>query len=161
MLYIITTGGTIEGLEYDDENQRNSEGISIETFLSQLEISIPYHIEKVLDKDSRFVTEEDRELIATKVSNCQSDNVLITHGTLTMVETAKYLGRLEFNKTIVLTGAFILGTEPDTDAPSNLDFAIAAFEDLENGVYIAMHDTIFQWNAVRKNHAKNRFECIQ
>ncbi len=158
-IQILTTGGTIEGLEY--ANERNSKrGISIETFLSRLEITIPYTIEKVLDKDSRFVTNEDRKLLAIKIKDSKYDNVLITHGTISMVETAQYLGRLGLKKTIILTGAFILGAEPNTDAPFNLAFAINEFDIVKPGVYIAMNNRIFDWNNVRKNIKENRFESI-
>ena len=158
MIWIITTGGTIEGLEYNDDSDNIAETVSIESFLQKSDGSFEYQLDKAFSKDSRFITSTDRELIKIKVDAANSERILITHGTITMVETATYLGKLNIDKTIVLVGAFILGTEKDTDAPANLDFAIAAAQRLEKGVYIAMNGKVFRWDNVKKNVAKNRFE---
>lgn len=158
MIWIITTGGTIEGLEYNDDSDNIAETVSIESFLQKSDGSFEYQLDKAFSKDSRFITSTDRELLKIKVDAANSERILITHGTITMVETATYLGKLNIDKTIVLVGAFILGTEKDTDAPANLDFAIAAAQRLEKGVYIAMNGKVFRWDNVKKNVTKNRFE---
>jgi L-asparaginase len=63
MIHIITTGGTIEGLDYEAEKNINQENkISIEDFMRSANVSFPYIIDNVLDKDSRFITDDDREL---------------------------------------------------------------------------------------------------
>lgn len=158
MIWIITTGGTIEGLEYDVESKDIAATVSIESLLQKTDGSFEYQLDNAFSKDSRFITSKDRELLKIKVDAANSEKILITHGTITMVETATYLGKLNIDKTIVLVGAFILGTEKDTDAPANLDFAIAAVQKLEKGVYVAMNGKIFNWDNVKKNAAKNRFE---
>lgn len=158
MIWIITTGGTIEGLEYKDESKNIAATVSIESLLQKSDSSFEYQLDNAFSKDSRFISSIDRELLKTKVVAANSEKILITHGTITMVETATYLGKLDIDKTIVLVGAFILGTEKNTDAPANLDFAIAAVQKLEKGVYIAMNGKVFHWQNVIKNTAKNRFQ---
>lgn len=158
--YIISTGGTIEGLDYENLNQKQTTTVAIGDILSNARVTLKYTIEKILNKDSRFINDDDRELIAQKIKSNDSDKILLTHGTITMVETSKFLGKLKINKTIVLTGAFILGTKKDSDAPFNLGFALSALQFLEPGVYIAMNGTIFNWDNVRKNNQKNQFETI-
>ncbi|MFD0798499.1 asparaginase domain-containing protein [Maribacter chungangensis] len=158
MIWIITTGGTIEGLEYDNESENIVAPVSIKNLLKKTKCSVEYEIDNAFSKDSRFITQVDRELLSTKVKAANSEHILITHGTLTMVETAEYLGKLDMNKTIVLVGAFILATKKDTDAPANLDFAIAALQRLEKGVYIAMNEKVLRWDKVKKNIVQNRFE---
>lgn len=161
LIHILTTGGTIEGLEYKDARDiPEKKPLDIECFFKAAHVSFDYRIERILYKDSRFITDADRELIGKKVSVSPSNKVLITHGTLTMVETAKFLGNMDLDKTIVLTGALILGTETNTDAPFNLGFAMSALQFLDNGVYIAMNARIFSWDDVRKNAKKNRFENL-
>lgn len=76
-----------------------------------------------------------------------------------MVETAKYLGNLNLDKTTVLIGSFILGNTRNTDAPFNLGYAICALKTLGSGVFIAMNGRIFSWNNVVKNIDKNMFEA--
>ncbi len=158
-VHIMTTGGTIEGLEYSSiENKPLKAPKKIEHFLQALSVSFEFSIEKVFSKDSRFITDVDRRTLADKIRESKEDKILVTHGTLTMVETAKFLGALDLQKTIVIVGSFVLGTEIDSDAPFNLGFAIGALQSLEPRVYIAMHGKVFSWNKVIKNKQKNRFE---
>ncbi|WP_149275638.1 asparaginase domain-containing protein [Pareuzebyella sediminis] len=158
MIQIFTTGGTIEGFDYQVSTQKQSNTKSIEDLIGGIIPKAEYSIEKLFDKDSRFITQEERALIGEKITASSLSKILLTHGTITMVETARFLGQLNLDKTIVLTGAFVLGTEPDTDAPVNLGYALSALGFLEEGVFIAMNGKIFPWNNVRKNIKKNRFE---
>lgn len=159
MINVLTTGGTIGGLEYVNvEDKSSQKGIDISKFLMDANISEEYSIDHLFDKDSRHITLDDRKLILEKIKSSTSNNILVTHGTYTMCETAKYLGALSLDKVIILTGSFILGTQNNTDAPFNLGFAIAAIQYLDKGVYIAMNGQIFHWNNVVKNIEDNRFE---
>ncbi|WP_417858655.1 asparaginase domain-containing protein [Xanthomarina gelatinilytica] len=156
---ILTTGGTIGGLEYENIDNRSEEkSVNISSFLKSANPSFQYKIVDVFNKDSRFINEDDRKMIAEKITSSPEEKILITHGTYTMPETAVYLGKRNFNKTIVLVGSFILGSEVNTDAPFNLGYAIAALQLLNPGVYIAMNGKIFNWNNVTKNITTNRFE---
>ncbi|MDJ0644496.1 MAG: asparaginase domain-containing protein [Flavobacteriaceae bacterium] len=162
MIYILTTGGTIEGFEYDNLNQVPTESpMPLDSLLYHIDNLPEYHIKRVFLKDSRFINDADRALIASEIVKSKYSKVIITHGTLTMVETAKFLGKLRIDKTIVLTGAFILGTDPKTDAFENLSFALTKISDLEQGVYLAMHQSIFPWNNVKKNIQEKRFEKVK
>ena len=105
-----------------------------------------------------MITTEDRALLKDKIYAINSRQILITHGTITMIETAAYLGKLDIDKTIVLVGSFILGTEKDSDASFNLGYAFCALQTLEKGVYIAMNSKIFHWDNVMKNIDKNKFQ---
>ena len=161
MIHILTTGGTIEGLDYKDESFKNLDSeVTIRKLLLRFKIDYEYSIKQILSKDSRFIDELDREFIAKEIKTSKVNKILITHGTYTMVETAQYLAKSELNKVIVLTGAFILGTEESTDAPFNLEFALDTLSYLNKGVYIAMHGRIFYWDNVRKNVEQNRFETL-
>lgn len=57
--------------------------------------------------DSLDMSQEDRETIAQNCLKTKEDKILITHGTDTMVETAKVLSQKVKNKTIIITGAMI------------------------------------------------------
>ncbi len=160
-LLIVTTGGTIEGLEYNDESLRSQQiGIRIDELLMKTRTKVSYSIESIFSKDSRFITNHDRELLLNVVASSGESHILITHGTYTMVDTAKYLGKENLGKTIILTGSFILGTEKNSDASANLSFAISQFGKIPTGVYVAMHETVFDWNNVKKNKENKKFEVI-
>ena len=111
MIHIITTGGTIEGLDYNKkENAPNEVGISIKTFLNSANVKFDYTIEEAFNKDSRFITDDDRRLLVDKIKATRTEKIILTHGTFTMEDTAKYIGKLNLKKTIVLVGSFVLGT---------------------------------------------------
>ncbi len=158
MIKILTTGGTIEGLDYVDDKGIKKTNISIGDFLDRANVDFEYEIESIFKKDSRAITEKDRELLVRKIKETSATNILITHGTFTMEDTAKYIGKLNLNKTIVLVGSFILGSSADTDAPFNLGYAISSLQLLKPDVYIAMNGQIFLWNNVSKNLETNKFE---
>ena len=42
-------------------------------------------------KDSREISDFTREEILSAIEKSKSDNIIITHGTYTMVETAKFI----------------------------------------------------------------------
>lgn len=156
MIHIITAGGTIEGL---DKELRNKEAaVSIKGFLESANISFQYIIEETFKKDSRSITFDDREYLVEKIQTSKASKILITHGTFTMEDTAAHIGKLNLNKTIVLTGSFILGSSQNTDAPFNLGYALCALQFLEPDVYVAMHGRIFHWKNVTKNLNTNKFE---
>ncbi|MRT16826.1 MULTISPECIES: asparaginase domain-containing protein [Aequorivita] len=158
MIKILTTGGTIEGLDYVDDKGIKKTNISIGDFLDRANVDFEYEIESIFKKDSRAITEKDRELLVRKIKETSATNILITHGTFTMEDTAKYIGKKDLNKTIVLVGSFILGSSADTDAPFNLGYAISSLQLLKPDVYIAMNGQIFNWNNVSKNLETNKFE---
>jgi len=117
-----------------------------------------YSVEEIIFKDSRFVNEGDRELIFQKSKKCQEDKIIITHGTMTMPLTAKYLGQKKLEKTIVLLGAAIPGNKENSDALFNLGLAFSAVQLLPKGVYVAMNGKIFSWDNVKKNLNTGFFE---
>jgi L-asparaginase/Glu-tRNA(Gln) amidotransferase subunit D len=82
-------------------------------------------------------------------------NNLVTHGTYTMQETAKYLHDRRVassHKVVCLTGGMctLLGTVGHrgyfmpSDGPFNLGFAMGALPNLEGGIYQAMNGEIFR-----------------
>ncbi len=86
---------------------------------------------------------------------------MITHGTDTMIETAKILAKDIQNKTIVLTGAMIPYKFGSSDGLFNLGSALAFVQTLPKGVYIAMNGKYFHWDKVRKNKDLGEFEDIE
>lgn len=161
---IITTGGTIEGLDYSTEKEipeSSIKRITIGELVQKIEIHTKYTVKTLFSKDSRFITKKDRELLLETILKNPNYNVLVTHGTFTMIETARFLGEQNLERrTIILTGAFISGKKENTDALTNLEFAISQFKTQKSGVYIAMKNQIFDWDNVRKNIEKNKFETL-
>ena len=160
-ILIITTGGTIDDLEYSDESKAPSGRASIiprllgETGLGRENMTI----EQLMLKDSAFITDVDRKTLLNRIQTSSASRILITHGTKTMVVTAKFLGPHIAKKTVVLTGCMTLpSVDNSKDAIASLKFALESFKTLPSGVYVAMHGRIFDWKNVRKNIEKGVFE---
>jgi L-asparaginase len=157
---IISVGGTIDKIYFDANSEYEVGPPNIEKVLAELNLAITYRINSLMRKDSLDLTDTDRSLIATTVASDPCPRILITHGTDTMVETAKAL-RAVSGKTIVLTGALEPALFKTSDAVFNIGCAIGAVQVLPAGVYIAMNGKIFPEGKVRKNVLLGRFEDVE
>jgi len=115
-------------------------------------------IETLMMIDSLDMSEHDREIIAEHCQNDSDNKIVITHGTDTMVETAKVIATKVKNKTIILTGAMVPYKFGSSDGLFNLGSALAFAQTLPLGVYIAMNGRYFKWDHVRKNKRIGEFE---
>jgi len=116
---------------------------------NKVKLNFEYDIERLLAKDSLEMTNEDRQLIKKACEGTIADKILITHGTDTMVDTAKVLSTIT-NKVIVLTGASQPYKFRESDAEFNVGVAVGALNTLDNGVYISMNGRIYEWDKVEK-----------
>ena len=73
------------------------------------------------------MTDDDRLLIAHHCQKAAEDRIVITHGTDTMVETARLIAQNVSGKTIVLTGAMIPYKFGSSDGLFNLGSALLLF----------------------------------
>jgi L-asparaginase len=108
--------------------------------------------------DSLSMTEADRNIILENCRQAKEDKIVITHGTDTMVETARLLGSTITNKTIILTGAMIPYRFGSSDGLFNLGSALAFAQTLPFGVYVSMNGRYFNWDNVQKNRQAGIFE---
>ena len=159
MIKIFTTGGTIDKIYFDQKSEFQVGDPQIAQLLVEANITFDYEIESVLRKDSLDLTDDDRAHIFDKVETDPNRRILITHGTDTMIETARQLEPVA-GKTIVLTGSMQPARLRSSDAIFNIGFAVAAVQLLDAGIYIAINGRIFDPERARKNVALNRFEAI-
>ncbi len=158
-LKIYTTGGTIDKVYFDKKSDYQVGDPQAGGVLERANVVIEYEVESILRKDSLDLTEQDRKLIRQTVESSPEDHIVITHGTDTMIETAKALQDVE-GKTIVLTGSMYPARFRDSDAVLNIGCAITAAQILLPGVYIAMNGRIFDPLSALKNVELNRFEEV-
>jgi L-asparaginase len=113
--------------------------------------------------DSLDMTDDDRMRIVDECRRAPETQILVTHGTDTMVETARALGMAfptEAGKTIVLTGAMIPYAFGSSDGLFNLGSALSFVQVLAPGVYVAMNGRYFVWDRVGKNRETGVFEAV-
>ncbi|UPG91393.1 asparaginase domain-containing protein [Luteibacter aegosomaticola] len=158
-LTIVTTGGTIDKVYFDDKSDYQIGSPQIGDILTQLGVAFRFDVIPILRKDSLHVTDEDRALMRSTIEAQPHRHVLMTHGTDTMVETAAKLEGIP-GKVIVLTGALNPARFQGSDAVFNIGCAVGAVQTLEDGVYIAMNGRVWDPKKVRKNRDANRFEAV-
>lgn len=158
-LLIVTTGGTIDKIYFDDMSDYQIGDPQIGQILNHMQVGFEFEIKAVMRKDSLHFTAADRQEIHTVIAANDASHVLITHGTDTMVKTALALADIE-GKTIVLTGALNPARFRDSDAVFNIGCAVGAVQSLPAGVWITMSGGVWDPRKVRKNRGENRFEAL-
>lgn len=156
---IFSAGGTIDKIYFDAKSTYEVGPPNISRVLSELSLNIEYSVSSLFQKDSLEMTDADREIIFKNVRDAEEDLIIITHGTDTMVDTAKVLSKIK-DKTIVLTGALEPALFKTSDALFNIGCAIAAVQSLPANVYVAMNGQIFLHDNVVKDVENNRFISI-
>jgi len=166
VLYVVTTGGTIEKV-YSEQNGvvANLDG-KIDRYLRLLRLpESDVRVVPLMNIDSLEMTDSDRARILETVKALLQEKapILITHGTDTMVETGLYLQRAlpSLEVPIVMTGAMApLGFE-GSDALQNLTESLFALRVLLPGIYVVSHNQVFPISNVRKDRTLGRFVKIE
>jgi L-asparaginase len=156
---IYTVGGTIDKIYFDSKSAYEVGESKIGEILKEANVNLEYEIASLLHKDSLDMTDEDRRLISDRISSDEHEHIVVTHGTDTMIQTAKTLKTIP-DKVIVLTGAIEPARFKYSDAVFNIGGAVAAVQVLEPGVYIVMSGRIFDPDRVKKNLERNWFEDL-
>jgi L-asparaginase len=158
---IFITGGTFDK-EYNELNgQLYFKDTHLNDLLEMGRNKVPVEIRTLMMVDSLEMTDDDRDLIVHQCVNCDEDQIVITHGTDTMAETAKILAQKVTQKTIILTGAMIPIKFGSSDGLFNLGSALAFAQSLPIGVYVAMNGRFFNANNVQKNKQTGVFEEVK
>ena len=155
---IIITGGTFDK-HYDElQGELTFKNTHLPEILSFVRCTLPIELEINQLIDSLDMQLPNRLRILQSCRNAPEKRIIITHGTDTVVETAKLLGETGIEKTIVLTGSMVPYALANSDAVFNLGCSITAVQLLPAGVYVTMNGKIFPWNKVRKNKQTGIFE---
>jgi len=162
-IHFIKMGGTIEFIDpsYDEINKNLMKlDTTIDSYLeSIIKPHFTYSTESIVAKYSRDINDADRKALADAITTSQHENIIVTHGTFTLSETAQFLSKQHIQiKKVILTGSMIpiIGFAA-SDAGFNLGFA-AAFQNIEPGIYISINGGIFKPEEVSKNTTEFRFE---
>jgi L-asparaginase len=155
----LTTGGTIDKIYFDAESRFEVGDSQVRHILGEGLVEFDFDVVSLFQKDSLELTDEDRAELRRYIEGDDARRYVITHGTDTMVETAKVLEGIP-DRTIVLTGALSPARFKSTDAVFNVGMAVAAVQVVSPGVYITMNGQVFAAGEARKNRAANRFEKL-
>jgi L-asparaginase len=155
---IFVTGGTFDKEYNEIDGSLFFKDTHVGELLALGRCKLQVSVRTLMLIDSLDMTDADRQTIADNCRSCPEDKIIITHGTDTMVDTARLLARQVPGKTIVLTGAMIPFRFGSSDGLFNMGSAVAFVQSLPRGVYIAMNGRYFPWDNVRKNRKLGEFE---
>jgi L-asparaginase len=156
-IVLIQTGGTIDKTypkkpgAYAFEISEAAAGQIITAAGSRVKV-IPFR-----QKDSQEITEADRAELKKLVYAEDSNKIIISHGTDTLIDTARYLEDIP-GKTIVCFGAYQPSCVVQSDAGFQVGFAFAAVQLLGAGTYVAMNGNIIPAKFAVRNSETHLFE---
>jgi L-asparaginase len=156
---ILVTGGTFDK-EYDElTGTLFFRDTHVQEMLRLGRARLELAVETAMMIDSLDMTDEGRAAIVARCRAASERAIVITHGTDTMVETARALAAAGLtDRTIVLTGAMVPYAFGSSDGLFNLGSALSFVQVLPPGVYVAMNGRHFRWDAVQKNRGTGVFE---
>ena len=157
---IFVTGGTFDKEYNEITGQLFFQDTHLPEMLKLGRCRVHVDIRTLMMIDSLEMTDIDRDLIARHCAECDEEQIIITHGTDTMSDTARLLAERIKDKTIVLTGAMIPYKFGSSDGLFNLGSAMAFVQALPKGVYVAMNGMYFEGTNVRKNKQTGEFEKV-
>ena len=155
---IFITGGTFDKAYNEIKGELYFKDTHLPEMLKLGRCTLDIEVRTLMMVDSLEMTDSDRQMIVSNCKKAKEERIIITHGTDTMVETAKALAEANIDKTIVLTGAMIPYKFGSSDGFFNLGNSLAYAETLDNGVYVVMNGRYFNWDNVRKNRKTGFFE---
>lgn len=155
---VFVTGGTFDK-EYDElTGTLHFEATHLPEMLRRGRCMLDVRVDVLMMIDSLEMKEAHRQRIVQACREAPEEQIVITHGTDTMVDTARILADGVPGKTIVLTGAMVPYAFGSSDGLFNLGSALSFAQTLAPGVYVAMNGRYFTADNVVKNRDVGVFE---
>lgn len=167
ILFVIT-GGTIDSIwDGSKDTVIVAEHSVMPEYFDNLSKNLKFYEEikfsEVCMKDSRAISDQDRENILKIIEESESTKIIVTHGTYTMPDTARFLekNKKRRDQTVIITGSLVPIKGFDfSDGPFNLGYVFAQLQTLPPGVYACMNATVFTPQEVAKNVAEGKFYSV-
>lgn len=155
---VFITGGTFDKTYDEISGRLLFRDTHVQEMLRLGRCRLDLAVRTLMMVDSLEMTDADRQLILQNCRGAAEDQIVVTHGTDTMTQTARVLGEAGLPKTIVLTGAMVPWAFGSSDGLFNLGSALSFVQALPHGVYVAMNGRCFGWDDVVKNRELGVFE---
>jgi len=163
-IHFIITGGAIDSnCEVAKDTVAPNTKSAIPNFIKSLKLYNSTEFTVICMKDSRDIVKNDLKNILNAVEKSPYKKMIITPGTYTMPDTARFLkvNLKRKDQTIIITGSMIplRGFSP-SDGPFSIGFSIAKVTDLKHGIYVCMNGGVFSSEEVMKVNREGRFTSI-
>lgn len=156
-VHVIATGGTIASTDDDETPGATPKltGDDLVEVVPELESYANVTVETFADRPSFDMSLAVCARLARRIDEIEAefDGIVVTHGTDTLAETARYLD-LTCDAPIVATGAQRRPDQLGSDGPTNLLTAVraAAHERVTEGAFIAFDEELHAASTVQKVH---------
>ena len=163
-IHFIITGGTIDSYYNgaQDTVVPNEHSV-VPEFIKSLKLYDEIVFTEVCMKDSRALNESDRKELLKTIEESSSTKLIITHGTYTMPDSARYVkaNLKRKGQTIIFTASMIpiKGFSP-SDGTFNLGYSIAKVQTESSGIYVAINGKLFDPEEIIKIISEGRFASI-
>ena len=155
---VFTCGGTFEKVYNPISGELGFQHSCIPKIMKRSRITLKVDFEELFFKDSLDMDNDDRLMIAHRIKIEPIKNIVVIHGTDTMVQTAQTIKEhASQDKVVVITGAMLPFSIKESDAIFNFGAAFIATQTLEPGIWITMNGHIFRSGDVEKNKKKGIF----
>ena len=153
MIQVFVTGGTFDKEYNFITGQLYFKDTHLNKMFELGRCTVDLDVKTLMMIDSLEMTDGDREIIYHNCKRTKAKDIIVTHGTDTIAETASYIAAKKLDdKTIILTGAMIpYAFGSSSDGFFNLGAALAFAQVLPPGVYVSMNCRYFTWDKVKKN----------
>ena len=156
-LLIVTTGGTIDKIYFDDKSDYQIGDPQIGQILKELGVAFRFTVIPIIRKECahhRRGSRTDPRHRRRAAGAPRAD-----HPRHRFDGADRPRAQVHPGQDIVMTGALNPARFRGSDAEFNIGCAVGAVQSLPPGVYIAMNGRIWDPAKVRKNVAANRFEA--
>ena len=156
-VHVIATGGTIASTADGGDRGAAPElsGEELVEAVPDIEDHAEITVETVSDRPGFDMSPEVCARVAGSIGDADPsvDGFVVTHGTDTLAETARYLD-LTCDSPIVVTGAQRRPDEQGSDGPTNLLTAVraAAHDRVSRGAFVAFDEELHAASTVQKSH---------
>ena len=156
---VFSCGGTFEKVYNPISGELGFQDSCLPKIIKRARITLKVDFEELFFKDSLDMGDEDRLVIAHRIEAEPCKNIVVIHGTDTMIQTAQTIKEhTSQDKVVVITGAMLPFSIKESDAMFNLGGAFIATQTLDPGIWISMNGHIFRSDDVEKNKRKGIFE---
>ena len=156
---VFSCGGTFEKVYNPISGELGFQDSCLPNIIKRARITLKVDFEELFFKDSLDMDNDDRLMIAHRIKTEPIKNIVVIHGTDTMVQTAQTIKKhASQDKVVVITGAMLPFSIKESDAMFNFGGAFIATQTLKPGIWISMNGNIFRSDDVEKNIRKGIFE---
>lgn len=157
-ILIISTGGTFNKVynPITGELEIDKKSLAVREMIDRW--MAKFKLTNIISKDSLDMNDRDRELLAQTIKEAKFKKILIIHGTDTITESAKVVASKIKDKMVVFVGAMVPFSINPVEASLNFALGVGFLEaNPKEGVYIAMHSIVREWNRIYKDKRAGLF----